>query len=95
MILMLSNLGQIFSSEGVFLPEMPQYMTRGPIRINGNENFTTANGVTGGNGTEIDPWLIEGWDISGLGFGYCIYIGNTTDHFVIRNCKIHDARGSF
>lgn len=82
------------SSEGSILPEnMPEYTAHGPIRINSNENFTTTNGVTGGTGTEIDPWIIEGWDISGLGFGYCIYIGNTTEHFAIQNCSVHDASG--
>jgi hypothetical protein len=28
---------------------------RGPILINGNENFTAENGVTGGSGTAEDP----------------------------------------
>jgi parallel beta-helix repeat protein len=66
-----------------------------PIRINGNSDFTAANGVTGGNGTAGNPWLITGWNISGHGYGYCIYIGNTTEHFAIRDCEIHDARYNF
>jgi len=76
--------------------ELPADSTpRLPIRINGNADFTAANGVVGGNGTAGNPWLIEGWDISGHGYGYCIYIGNTTEHFAIRNCDIHDARYNF
>ncbi|MBA3046479.1 MAG: right-handed parallel beta-helix repeat-containing protein [Candidatus Thermoplasmatota archaeon] len=70
-------------------------VSRLPIRIDGNGDFTAANGVTGGAGTELNPWIIENWDISGHGYGYCIYIGNTTEHFIIRDCLIHDARGSF
>jgi parallel beta-helix repeat protein len=66
-----------------------------PIRINGNGDFTAANGVTGGNGSAGNPWLITGWNISGHGYGYCIYIGNTTEHFTIRDCDIHDARQNF
>ncbi|MFO7619234.1 MAG: PKD domain-containing protein [Thermoplasmata archaeon] len=68
---------------------------RAPIRINGNAGFSAANGVSAGNGTPDNPWVIEGWDISGYGFGHCIYIGNTTQHFVIRDCDLHDASGDF
>ena len=34
-----------------------------PIYIDGNEDFTPANGVTSGSGTENDPYIIENWDI--------------------------------
>ncbi len=70
-------------------------IARLPIRIDGNAGFTSANGVSGGNGTVANPWIIENWDISGHGYGYCIYLGNTTEHFIIRNCDIHDARYNF
>ncbi|MFO8051180.1 MAG: NosD domain-containing protein, partial [Thermoplasmatota archaeon] len=30
----------------------------------------------------------------GSGYGYCIYIGNTTDHLVIKDCYLHDASGN-
>ncbi|MGC9060174.1 MAG: NosD domain-containing protein [Thermoplasmata archaeon] len=71
-----------------------KYNLRSPIRINGNGGFVAANGVVGGSGTSADPWIIENWEISGSGTGYGIYIGNTTDYFVIRNCYIHDASGN-
>ena len=70
--------------------------TYGPIRINNNTDF--ANHATsegwGGNGTEADPYIIENYNINGTGYGYCIYIGNTTDYFVVRNCSLHDASGN-
>lgn len=60
-----------------------------PIYINGNEEFTPENGVTGGNGTAEDPYLIENWiiiDDDSTPQG--IFINNTDAYFVIRNCTI-------
>src|SRR5438874_11468296 len=69
------------------------------IFINGNADFTAANGVTGGTGTASDPYVIAGWDINvsqspwhgqyyngpypGIG------ISNTDAHFVVLNVNIH------
>ncbi len=67
-----------------------------PIRINSNADFDEAHGVVNwatGDGTESNPWIIEGWDIDGTGHGYCIYIGNTTEYFIVRNCYLHEASG--
>jgi len=64
-----------------------------PIYINGNENFTVANGVTDGNGTKTDPYIIENWNISKPTSGTStggIYIGDTTKYFIVRNCYISD-----
>ncbi|TMI20982.1 hypothetical protein E6H36_12710, partial [Candidatus Bathyarchaeota archaeon] len=72
-----------------------QLSPRGPIVIDGNGNFTPANGVTGGSGTVSDPYVISNWDID-LCQGGCalgIQIQNTNAYFVIRNVYIHE--GSF
>ncbi|MEM4293214.1 MAG: right-handed parallel beta-helix repeat-containing protein [Thermoplasmata archaeon] len=37
------------------------YTSHTPIHINGNTEFTGANGVTGDSGTQKDPYIIEGW----------------------------------
>ena len=69
-----------------------------PIRINSNADFNQVNGVANwdtGNGTEANPWIIEDWDIDGTDYGCCIYIGNTTEHFIVRNCTLHDASGEY
>ncbi len=68
-----------------------------PIRINSNADFDEAHGVVNwdtGNGTEGNPWIIEGWDINGTGYGYCIFIGNTTEHFTVRSNEFHGAAPS-
>jgi len=58
------------------------------IHITGDSGFIPANGVTGGSGTQTDPYIIENWDIDGNGGTYCIWIENTDVWFVIRNCKL-------
>lgn len=60
-----------------------------PICIIGNDEFLPENGVTGGNGTEVDPYIIENWiivDDDSAPQG--IFIKNTTAYFVIKNCTI-------
>jgi parallel beta-helix repeat protein len=51
------------------------------------------NGVSRGNGTEENPYIIENWDINGSGYGYCIYIGNTTVFFKVKDSYLHEASG--
>ena len=60
-----------------------------PIHIVGNDNFTSANGVTSGSGTASDPYIIENWDISAESTNG-IWIEDTTAHFVIKNCYVCD-----
>ncbi len=67
------------------------YSSRQPITIESNVHFDAAHGVTGGSGTEAEPWIIEGWDINGADNYHCISIKDATDHFIIRNCYIHDS----
>jgi parallel beta-helix repeat protein len=70
------------------------FITHSPIYIDGNANFTSANGVTGGSGTQSDPYIIEGWDINASSTtGICIC--NTDAYFIIRNCYVHDGRANW
>ena len=62
---------------------------RDPIYIEGNEDFTPANGVVSGSGTAEDPYIIANWDMSAENANG-IWIENTTAHFVIRNCYVRD-----
>ncbi|MEM2394047.1 MAG: right-handed parallel beta-helix repeat-containing protein [Candidatus Bathyarchaeia archaeon] len=67
--------------------------TRERIRITSNEEFTPANGVIGGSGTQEDPYVIEGWAVAG-GDLPAIWLENTDAYVVIRNCVVgvsHDA----
>ena len=65
----------------------------GPIRITSDQEFTEENGVTGGSGTEEDPFIIEGWRIgpSDVDLGpeaAVVLIKDVSRHFMIRNTDI-------
>jgi parallel beta-helix repeat protein len=60
------------------------------IYISGNEDFVAANGVTGGDGTELDPYVIEGWEIK-AGKASGITIRETSAHFIIRKVFVHSS----
>jgi parallel beta-helix repeat protein len=67
-----------------------------PICIDGNAGFTGPNattGVTRGSGTDSDPYVIEGWEISSFPSNG-INITNVDVHFVIQNCSVHDGAGT-
>jgi len=63
-----------------------------PILINGNSEFTTTKGVTGGSGTASDPYVIQGWSINLCWNCYSTYYGirvaNTTAYFRIFNVSV-------
>ncbi len=71
-------------------PTSAAYAPHAPIYIEHDENFTAANGVTGGGGTSADPYIIDGWEINASSADWAgIYIGFTRLHFVIRNVFVH------
>jgi parallel beta-helix repeat protein len=59
-----------------------------PIQIIFNSDFTVNNGVSCGDGSFNNPWIIENLSIDGTGFDSCIDIRQTTDYFIIRNCSL-------
>jgi len=44
-----------------------------------------------GVGSAAEPYIIEGMSVDAMGRGASIYIGNTTLHFVVRNCSLQNA----
>ncbi len=69
------------------------YTPHDPIYINGNYEFTSENGVTGGSGLITDPYIIEGWEINASS-DHGITIEDTNKCFEIRNCYIHSGGSS-
>jgi len=55
-----------------------------PIFIDGDKSFTIANGVGGGSGTLLNPYLIQNWNVTSPS-GTAVDIRNTTAYFVIRD----------
>lgn len=79
-ILLLSGLLPGLSWE----PSIGEPIDHPPIRIEGNLELTPENGVTGGSGTVDEPFIIEGYNISGSS-GDCVYISGTDKHLIVRN----------
>ena len=77
------------ASAAVFLMVVTEHepYDRLPVLIDGDANFTSENGVTGGIGTLEDPYVIEGWTIDGsLANG--VDIRNTEAHFIVRGVTV-------
>ncbi len=64
------------------------YMTHAPILIQGDQDFTAANGVTGGSGTQADPYVIEGWEID-ASTSHGIWIRDASSSIVIKDVYVH------
>ncbi len=83
-----SATGPLVSLSSMILPNAfgcPDLVGRGPIAINSDSDFTSANGVTGGSGTASDPYVISGWDVEFNWVSAQISISNTRAFFVLRN----------
>jgi len=62
------------------------------IFIEGDAQFTSANGVSSGSGTSVDPYIIEDLAISGPG-RVAVYLKDTNKHVVIRDLNITNSTG--
>ncbi|MCD6383716.1 MAG: right-handed parallel beta-helix repeat-containing protein, partial [Thermoplasmata archaeon] len=91
---MLSGVMAFFGEGRGFERGIDNVVGHAPIRIDGDSDFTSGNGVTGGNGTEGNPYVIANYTIDGRGGSYGIYIGNTSKYFVIRGCRVFNVTGS-
>jgi parallel beta-helix repeat protein len=67
------------------------------IRIDDDTDFNTTASAENwtGNGSVNNPYIIENYFFNGTGEGFCVYIGNTTAHFIIRNCSVNNASGNY
>jgi len=73
--------------------EPTAYTPIDPIIIAGNDDFTPENGVTGGEGTQDSPYIIEKWTINASlanGSAGGITISHTDAHFIIRDVIVQD-----
>lgn len=58
------------------------------IKINGDSNLNSTNGVVSGSGTGSDPYIIEDWQIGPNSGGSGIAIWNTRAHLIIRTTYV-------
>jgi len=67
------------------------YTPHDVIQIDGDSDFVAENGITEGQGTEEDPYILEGWVINAslaAGSAGGIQISHTDAHFKIRNVRV-------
>jgi len=69
--------------------DLSKYTSRDPIYIDSNAGFNETNGVSSGDGSASNPYIIENWDINASSANG-IDVRNTNAYFVIRNCYMHD-----
>lgn len=78
-----------------------QYVPRPPIRVDGDESVLVlaASGVTGGDGSAENPYVIENWEIGAQTLGGAlgedpnvagIRIVDVTKHVIVREVCVHD-----
>src|SRR2546428_10031548 len=60
-----------------------------PIFIDSDANFTAASGVTRGNGSAGNPYVIEGWDINAANRAGA-FVRWSTAHVILRTLSVHD-----
>ncbi|MFX1513353.1 MAG: nitrous oxide reductase family maturation protein NosD, partial [Promethearchaeota archaeon] len=64
----------------------PRYTPHANISVNSDAELATV--AVSGLGTEIDPYVLEGWNITTSGVP-AISIKDTTKYFLIRNCWVN------
>jgi len=64
-----------------------QATSRGPILIQGDNDFTSANGVVSGSGSSSDPYIISGWEIDHNSTP-AVKVEDTTKHFSLRGLTL-------
>jgi parallel beta-helix repeat protein len=64
------------------------YSPHSTIMIAADTDFTPTNGVTGGNGTSTNPYVINGWEIDASIMGGGIMIMGTSVYYQLSNLHI-------
>ncbi len=80
------------TSSLTFLSFEESYAQPTTIHITSNADFDTYD--SGGDGSSSDPWVIEGHTIDASG-DHGIWIEDTSDHFIIRNCTVENGGSSY
>jgi parallel beta-helix repeat protein len=77
------------------IPFIPPANPKAVIEIVGDGDFTAENGVVGGTGTEYDPYIIRGLNLSVPDRAAGLYIHLTRASFVVKYVNITEAVSSY
>ena len=67
----------------------------GPIAIDSDTELIAfaAHAGWAGNGTATAPYIVEGYEINASSGTFCIYVGNVSLHFVVKDNRLTQAGG--
>ncbi|MFX1554520.1 MAG: hypothetical protein ACFFBV_11395, partial [Promethearchaeota archaeon] len=82
--------GRLNQREGIY-SQINLNGVHSPINITGNNDFTPSNGVSSGDGTFENPYIIKNLIIEVVGDENCIFINNTNVFFRIQNCTLKNS----
>jgi len=76
------------TEETVLSAQQKIYLNHGPIDITSDADFAAQKAVEGwaGNGTQANPYVIEGYNITHN--GHNIEVSNVSSYFIIRDCLL-------
>lgn len=82
-------------AENDLFPKSSGFWELSSINIHNNWAETKANNDwCNGAGTWDDPYVIENVTIDGQGSGYGIYVADSSEYFIIRNCTLTNSTAS-
>src|SRR6267143_1267775 len=89
--------GGVESPPGYGPTDPSRMVAHGPIHIASNADFTAANGVRSGTGTQLDPYIISDWLIDGNSYpttAHFLWIEKTNMWVTVENVKITNLAGT-
>jgi parallel beta-helix repeat protein len=98
-LMLVSSFGVILATssfdeaQGTLPVSTKTYVSHPRVDIVSDADFAAKASSDGwtGDGSASSPYIIQGYDIDATGGGSAIAIGNTTVHFRITGCYLHDA----
>lgn len=92
-VLIISSMGFAIALTSLVEDSQPDYNPHGVIIIDGHAQLQARALENGwpGDGSDVNPFIIEGYEIFAIGCDEGICVRNTSYHIVIQGCYVHDA----
>ncbi len=92
-VILVSSIGFALARSSSMQKSHTNYDPHGVILVDSDSELqaqATAEGWQG-DGGELNPFIIRGYEIAAMGYSKGIYVGNTSYHLIIDSCYVHDA----